>query len=56
MQLYDLPDETAKFATIWTTILKIRAIFVHEALTEHAVYVFDSQRIYQTSDGIIKLC
>ena len=34
-----LPDQTAKFAPVWTTILKIRAIFVHQTLTEHALYV-----------------
>ena len=28
----------AKFAPVWTTILKIRAIFVHQTLTEHALY------------------
>ena len=30
--------KTAKFAPVWTTILKIRAIFVHQTLTEHALY------------------
>ena len=28
--------KTAKFTPVWTTILKIRAIFVHQTLTEHA--------------------
>ena len=26
-----------KFAPVWTPILKIRAIFVHQSLTEHAI-------------------
>ena len=30
--------KTAKFAPVWTSILKIRAIFVHQTLTEHAFY------------------
>ena len=38
MQSYQLPDQTAKFAPVSTTILKIRAIFVHQTLTEHALY------------------
>ena len=29
---------SATFAPIWTTILKIRTIFVHQTLTEHALY------------------
>ena len=29
--------KTAKFAPVWITILKIRAIFVHQTLTEHAL-------------------
>ena len=29
--------KTAKFAPVWTTNLKIRAIFVHQTLTEHAL-------------------
>ena len=29
---------TAKFAPVWTTILKIRAIFVHQTLTEHVLF------------------
>ena len=28
--------KTAKIAPVWTTFLKIRAIFVHQMLTEHA--------------------
>ena len=31
--------KTAKFVPVWTTILKIRVIFVHQTLTEHALYV-----------------
>ena len=27
--------KTAKFASVWTTILKIQTIFVHQTLTEH---------------------
>ena len=37
MYWYQLPDQTAKFSPIWTTILKIRAIFVHQTLSEHAL-------------------
>ena len=29
--------KAAKFAPVWTTILKIRAIFVHQTLTEHTL-------------------
>ena len=29
--------KTAKFAPVWTTVLKIRAIFVHQTLTEHTL-------------------
>ena len=29
--------KTAKFAPVWTTILKIWAIFVHQTLNEHAL-------------------
>ena len=36
MQWYQLSNQIAKFAAVWTTILKIRAIFVHQTLTEHA--------------------
>ena len=28
--------KTAEFAPVWTTFLKIRAVFVHQTLTEHA--------------------
>ena len=28
----------AKFAPVWAIILKICAIFVHQTLTEHALY------------------
>ena len=30
--------ETAKFAPVWTTTLKIRASFVHQTSAEHALY------------------
>ena len=30
MQWYQLPEQTAKFAPVWTTILKICAIFVQQ--------------------------
>ena len=30
--------KTVKFAPVCTNILKIRAIFVHQYLTEHALY------------------
>ena len=29
--------KTAKFAPVWTAIFKIRAIFVHQILIEHAL-------------------
>ena len=29
--------KTAKFAPVWTTVLKRRAIFVHQTLTEYAL-------------------
>ena len=32
-------NKTAKFAPIWTTILKIRAIVVRQTLTEHALVI-----------------
>ena len=35
--MIQLPDQIAKFAPVWTNILKIRAIFVHQTLTEHAL-------------------
>ena len=38
MQLHQLPNQTAKLAPIWTTILKLRAISVHQILTVHALY------------------
>ena len=31
--------KTVKFALVWTTILKIWAIFVHQILTEHALHL-----------------
>ena len=40
--------ETAKFAPVWTTILKIRAIFVHQTLTEHALW--DDDRKHHTNE------
>ena len=30
--------ETAKFAPVWTTTLKIRESFVQQTLAEHALY------------------
>ena len=30
--------KTTKFAPVWSTILKIRAIFVHQTVAEHALY------------------
>ena len=30
--------KTAKFASVWTIILKIRAIFVHQTLTKYGLY------------------
>ena len=33
------PDLTAKFAPVWTNILKIEAIFVHQTLTKHALFI-----------------
>ena len=30
-------DQSAKFAPVWTTILKVLAIFVHRTLIEHAL-------------------
>ena len=35
--------KTAKFAPVWTTILKIRAIFVHQTSTEHPLLVPENQ-------------
>ena len=32
---------TAKFASVWTTILKIRVIFVHQTLTKHALFILN---------------
>ena len=29
----------AKFAPVWTTIVKIRATFVHKTLSEHALFL-----------------
>ena len=29
--------KTAKFAPVWTTLLKVRVTFVHQTLTEHAI-------------------
>ena len=36
-EIYDVYLQSAKFAPVWTTILKIRVIFVHQILTEHAL-------------------
>ena len=30
--------KTVKFVPVWTTTLKILEIFVHQTLTEHALY------------------
>ena len=35
-----LQIKTAKLAPVWTTILNIRAIVVHQTLTEHALYYY----------------
>ena len=37
--------KTAEFALVWTTILKIRAIFVHQTLTEQALYENRSEAV-----------
>ena len=42
--------KTAKFASVWTTILKIWAIFVHQSLAEPALC-----NVKQASDGVTKL-
>ena len=39
--------KTAKFAPVWTSIIKIGAIFVHQTLTEHALLHFFT--IFKTS-------
>ena len=31
-------NQSANFAPVWTTILKILAIFVNQTLTEHAIF------------------
>ena len=31
--------KTAKFAPVWTIILKIRTIFIYQTLTEHALFI-----------------
>ena len=33
--IYDVYLQTAEFAPVWTAILKIRSIFVHQTLTEN---------------------
>ena len=38
--------KTAEFAPVWTTILKIQMIFVHQTLTEHALLMKSRCRIY----------
>ena len=43
--------KTAKFAPVWTTILKMRAIFVHQTLTEHALCV---TFLFSAHEGYIK--
>ena len=37
--------KTAKFAPVWSDILKILAIFVHQTLTEHALLEYSQRRI-----------
>ena len=32
--------KTAKFPPVWTTILKIRRVFVHQTLPEHVLFFF----------------
>ena len=39
--------KTAKFAPVWTIILKIRGIFVHETLIEHALSLVIWQYFFQ---------
>ena len=46
MQRYQLPDQTAKFAPVWTTVLKIRGIFVHRTSTEHALLQVEKCAIF----------
>ena len=43
---------TAKLAPVWTIILKIRAIFVHRTLTEHALFQSFSGRNFNISKYI----
>ena len=37
--MISVTNQTSKFAPVWTIILKIRAIFVHQTLTEHALLI-----------------
>ena len=32
--------KTAKFAPVWTIVLKIRTIFVHQTVTEDALFEY----------------
>ena len=41
--------KTAKFAPVWTTILKIQAIFVHQ--TEHALFEGWTCNLWNTFRG-----
>ena len=49
--------ETAKLAPVWTNILKIQVIFVHQTLTEHALFPSGTQftHIYTIQDDSISL-
>ena len=54
MLWYQLPDKTAKFTTVWTTVLKVRATFVHQTLTEHALWSY-SWKWYSWSRSVGQL-
>ena len=34
---HHLPEQTAKFAPIWLSFLKLHVIFIHQTLTEHGL-------------------
>ena len=44
MYWHQLLNQTVKFTPVWTTILKMRAIFVHQTLTERALCGISSLR------------
>ena len=46
MQYMMFAYETAKFALVWVTVLKIRAVFVHQSLNEHALYFVASRNFH----------